>query len=332
MVVSTSIKARYDELAAHAPVLKSLVRERLVPICEAGQYGLADRIKTLDSFAEKLEAGRVKSWDELDDLYAATVIVPSLRDEAAVLQKLEDVFVCVTLRQRSSTRLPPDVFRFDSPRFIARLQPSPERAGAPVESMLFEVQVRTAFEHAWSTTTHALSYKADHVDWKRHRLAAALRASVEQIDLAIAGFERTADEVLPGKWDESELTLEMLTRFQSLFEKGRLPSEVRPSVWNRFIDNIYTLCRAEANRRKGKGRAHGGEVAAAVNDAMTCFEKWANATALTAVPRSLSLYQTAFGVLAQEDVLAPSLDIAVFGIADIAALFPKATGIAAAEL
>ncbi|MEZ4221372.1 MAG: hypothetical protein R3B13_10645 [Polyangiaceae bacterium] len=332
MVVSTSVKKRYDDLAAHAPALQALVREQLVPICESANYGLADRIKTLDSFAEKLETGRVKSWDELDDLYAATVIVPSLRDEARVLELLDNAFERVALRQRSSTRMPPDVFRFDSPRFIGRLRASPEREGSPLKSTPFEVQIRTAFEHAWSTTTHALSYKADHVDWKRHRLAAALRASVEQIDLAIAGFERTAEEVLPGQWEESELKRQMLRRFKSLFEARRLPSELRPSAWNRFIDNVYALCRAEANRRNRRGRAAHAEVTSVVKDALDCFENWANATAINGVPRSLSLYQTTFGVLADKAVLAPGLDIAVFGIADIVALFAKAAGVAATEL
>jgi ppGpp synthetase/RelA/SpoT-type nucleotidyltranferase len=332
MIVSVTIKARYDELARYAPALKRLVRERLEPICDEGHYGLADRIKALDSLAEKLESGRVKSWDEIDDLYAATVVVPSLRDEAPVLQKLGGVFKQVDLRQRCSTKTPPDVFRFDSPRFVGRLHPSAERAGSPVESMLFEVQVRTAFEHAWSTTTHALSYKADHVDWKRHRLAAALRASVEQIDLTIAGFERTADEVIPGKWDESQLKLEMLTRFRALFETGRLPSEVKPSAWNRFIDNVYSLCRCEAERRHGRGRAHFEETRTTVHDALASLEGWAADTPPSAVPRSLSLYQTAFGVFAERGVLASPLDTAIFGIDDIATIFPRARDVASTQL
>ena len=312
-------------------MLQQLVRECLMPYCDKEHFGFFDRIKELDSFAEKLETGRFDSWDELDDLYAATIVVPSLRDEERALAAIRERFAEVRLRSRASTRTPPDVFRFDSPRFIGVLKPSPERVGSPVAAARFEVQIRTAFEHAWSTTTHALTYKSDHLDWKRLRLTSALRATVEQIDLSIAGFERTASEVLPGKWDESELKLKILERFKALFGGGHLPSELKPQAWSRFVENMYSLCDAEAKRRRDAKHIR-KMVEEVVEDVLSAFEAWAHVTESPMVPRSLSLFQTSFGVLCRTGVLGKGIDFAIFGVADLVAVFPEAEGVSRAEV
>ena len=79
MIASTAIKVRYEERAAYAPTLQKIVREILGPYCAECHFGFHDRIKTLESVAEKLETGRVESWTELDDLYAATIVVKLIR-------------------------------------------------------------------------------------------------------------------------------------------------------------------------------------------------------------------------------------------------------------
>lgn len=327
MVVSHQIRQRYDETSAYLPQLRNFVRELLEPYCEEMHFGFVDRIKEVESLAEKLESGRLRTWDEVDDLYGATIVVPSILEEPNAIAGLRSRFEEVRFRARSSTRTPPDVFRFDSPRFIGRLKPTREREGSPFEGLLFEVQVRTAFEHAWSTATHALTYKSDHVDWKRQRLAAALRATVEQIDLSIAGFEETAVRVLPGVWPESETKHQILTRYRALFDRAQLPTEVAPRTWNRFVDNIYDLCTAEAQRQKARGRPTPREIEAVVNEALAAFESWANATQVDQVPRSLSLYQTTLGVLTQRRVLNSGLSLSVFGLEDVASVFPEVVGL-----
>ena|ERR1700730_3627442 len=58
--------------------------------------------------------------------------------------------------------------------------------------LLFEVQIKSAFDHAWSTATHDLTYKSNQIDWRRLRLSAQIKAIVEQLDVAILGFEQMA--------------------------------------------------------------------------------------------------------------------------------------------
>ena len=337
MVVSKTIKTRYEELAVYAPTLRKLVREILEPFCVRQHFDFHDRIKALESVAEKLETGRVRSWDELDDLYAATIVIPSLREEKVVSSELESHFVRKDFRSRGSSRTPPDTFRFDLPRFYGRLRPSPEREGTMLESMIFEVQIRTAFEHAWCTTTHELTYKAAHSDWKKQRLTAALRATVEQIDLSIAGFEQVVEEVLPGKWEESETKTQLLEYFDVLFEKEDFPSEVKPSALSRFADNVYSLCQAEASRRnyaergRAKQRKRRVTVEDIVSETKRVLDNWVTSTRPEEVPRSLSLFQTVYGLLCRHDVVGSGVRFTIFGIDDISGVFPEARGRAEKE-
>jgi ppGpp synthetase/RelA/SpoT-type nucleotidyltranferase len=165
------------------------VRDSLLVLCEDRGFALVSRIKTLESVSEKVETGRFDSWASLDDLVAVTVVIPTLTSEPAVVSFLKDSFKEVELRARSSTFKAPEVFRFDCTRFIGQLRSPDENSRTPIHDVLFEVQIRSAFEHAWSVTTHALAYKSPEVSWSRLRLTAQLKAAVEQLDTLVLSFE-----------------------------------------------------------------------------------------------------------------------------------------------
>jgi ppGpp synthetase/RelA/SpoT-type nucleotidyltranferase len=81
------------------------------------------------------------------------------------------------------------VFRFDCTRFIGRLRSPDENTRSPIYDIPFEVQIKSAFEHAWSATTHLLTYKSSEVNWSKLRLTAQLKAAVEQLDTLVLSFE-----------------------------------------------------------------------------------------------------------------------------------------------
>jgi hypothetical protein len=111
-----------------------------------------------DSVSEKIETGRFTRWSDLDDLFACCIVIPTLADEMGVLELLRGAFQQVEHRARASTRKDRSVFRFDSTRFIGTLWPIPNNEpAAGISDIRFEVQIRTAFEHAWSVTTHAMA-------------------------------------------------------------------------------------------------------------------------------------------------------------------------------
>jgi hypothetical protein len=114
----------------------------------------------------------------------------------------------------------------------------------PLYQIQFEVQVPSAFEHAWSVTTHALTYKGEHVEWNRFRLAAQLKAAVEQLDILILAFEETSSKISKNSWPETQAKTKLSGYFKEKFASGVLPGELYPQDWTRFSDNVYDMVRS----------------------------------------------------------------------------------------
>lgn len=260
--------------------------------CSERGYPFVGRSKAPNSLGEKLESGRYGSWSDVDDLYACTIVIPTLRHEAEVLVFLREAFPEVLTRQRGSTEKSPDVFRFDATRFIGKLKPPPEvPATERVYTAKFEVQVRTAFEHAWSAATHELVYKSGTVDWKRMRMAAQIKAAVEQLDTLVLAFESSAELVTEHRSPDVASRVSVIARIKPYADQGVIPREQEPRDWSRFADNFVELVRAgaRASRRDIPNRT---DAALAIVSAE--LEK-----VHKSYPRSLSLLQFALGALAE---------------------------------
>ena len=169
--------------------------------------------------------------------------MPTLAHEEDVLALLAKVFEEVDVKRRGSTKKAPDVFRFDSTRFIGKLR-SADGATMPVEiaKIKFEVQIKSAFEHAWAVTTHALTYKGTKVKWNRLRLTAQLKAAVEQLDLLVLAFEETSLRIDESLWPELEAKENIATFFRLAVAGGKIVlEELTPKDWSRFSDSVYSL-------------------------------------------------------------------------------------------
>lgn len=239
------IRQAFDRVQPLLVDIQRYVRETLEPFCRTRQYIFFDRIKDLDSLSEKLESGRYPAWSDLDDLYGCTIVVPVSTHEPGVLRKLDNSFNRNRVRSRSEARKAPDVFRFDGIRWYGTLRPEAAAQRQPgVGEVLFEVQVVTAFEYAWITVTHDLVYKADNADWQKERLAAQLKAAVEQIEVIIAAFDTAAVAVLESPWPDSEARSAIIDRCKLLFSDGLVPVTLEPRSWRRFADNFVRLVRS----------------------------------------------------------------------------------------
>lgn len=224
--------------------------------CEQRNYLFTSRSKDADSLAEKLESGRFPTWSAIDDRFACTVVVPTTTHESGVLLFLDAVFKRETLRSRNSAIKAPDVFRFDSTRWIGKLRPEVGLALAPgAGDLQFEVQVQTVFENAWGVVTHDLVYKADTIDWRKARLAAQLKAAVEQIEMTIAGFEANLDHMPQSKHPETDEKVAIVAALKTLISDGRLTQELVPRSWSRLADNIYELVSSYTPRPSDRPRA-----------------------------------------------------------------------------
>ena len=269
--------------------LLSYSRENMLPFIA--------RIKEVESAAEKIETGRYSSFSDIDDLVAATLVVPTLQHEDEAISYCQSVFSIYETKRRSSARKSPDLFRFDATRLYGVLT-KPEGAdveiGPSIHDVKFEIQIRTAFEHAWIVSTHPLTYKTDFIDWKRFRLAAQLKASTEHLDLSILQFEQLASAVSEAPWPEIEMRRKIVQFIDRLGRDEILPSEANPKDMSRFADNLVGLLRA-SNKRV--------DVPLAIVELESKLRMFTAET----FPRSVSLLQVCMGVLCEHGLLSGPL-------------------------
>ena len=149
MIVPAAVRHKHDTVLPYINQASIRVKDIVLTYCERQGFAYVGRLKETESLAEKIETGRFKTWSSLDDLFACCVVIPTPGDEDDVLAHLRASFVEVTCRSRATSAKDPSVFRFDATRFVGRLKPdSVPAASDDLLSVNFEIQVRTAFEHA----------------------------------------------------------------------------------------------------------------------------------------------------------------------------------------
>lgn len=298
MIIPASVQRKHDLVRPYLDSVSARVRDIVRGYCDSQGYAYLGRVKETQSLAEKIETGRYSSWGELDDLFACAIIVPAISDEIEVLKVLRSSFLEVECRLRGGARKDPAVFRFDATRFIGVLDPSVlPCAGEDILGVKFEIQIRTAFEHAWSVTTHAVAYKSERVDWRYMRLAAQLKATVEQLDQLVLGFEQSVVFISEQGWPKVDVLKQIHFAFEKSLAAGLLPSEVVPSSWSRFCENLYSFLRSVCP--KGGDDQFGAFVGRSIKSIELEVIKCGGGR----FPRSISLLQFCQGVLAREGIV-----------------------------
>ncbi|MDM8560008.1 hypothetical protein [Candidatus Parabeggiatoa sp. HSG14] len=285
MIIPRVIEQIYHNTLPVIEKTREQVGDIIKHFCEKNGYLFEDRIKSSESVAEKIETGRYATWSDIDDLYACTIVISLISEEDSVISFLENRFEKIKMTKRGEANKPPDTFRFDSTRFIGKFK---QPTGLEFETVMFEVQVKTIFDFAWAKTTHALAYKSEKLSWQRLRLAAQLKAAVEQLDMLILGFEQASEYVGQGHLPEIEDKTTIQIFFKDKIETGLIPSELTPKDWSRFSDNVYRLFQAF------KGERPTGHSNQNLSNLKTCLEeikKEINKLGFEKMPRSFSLFQ-----------------------------------------
>lgn len=297
MNVPQPLIAIYGELAPLLRVVESRVSQALLSYAREHLLPFVARMKTIESAAEKIETGRYHSFTEIDDLVASMLVVPSLRDEEHAIEYCKQVFSISDIKRRASARKAPDSFKFDATRlygFLVRPQGAEVTDQVTIYDIKFEIQIRTAFEHAWIVSTHPLTYKTDNIDWRRFRLASQLKASAEQLDLAVLQFEQLASGISEAPWPAIQQRREVVQLIEKLIQKKVIPTESGPQDMSRFADNLMDLLRASKSR-------------ANLGIALNVLEEGFCAFTIETFPRSASLLQISMGLLCTRGVLSGPL-------------------------
>ncbi|WP_066426985.1 hypothetical protein [Anabaena sp. 4-3] len=293
MIYPSILERKYNEYSPFVKRLAETVKSTLLNFCESKGYAFTSRIKTVESLAEKIETGRFKKWSDLDDLFACTIIIPTLSHEEEVIQFCNNTFKNIRTVKRGQNKKAPDIFRFDSTRIYAQikkidaLNPDNELS---IYNITFEIQIKSAFEHAWSVSTHDLVYKSSEIDWKRLRLAAQIKANVEQLDTLILAFEQTSLIIQENNYPDIKIKRKLATEINKLFENGKIPNELQPKDMNRFCDNLYRLA-VDAKKENN------------IPEIIEKLKTEIHSTSLKKFPRSISLFQYFFAILIRNKII-----------------------------
>lgn len=293
MVIPSEVQQWYSENRERLLVLEKIVRTTLDNFAAPRRYLFAGRIKTVESLTEKLDLGRIRSLSALDDAYAATIVIPTYAHEPVVRDFLGTAFNQTNILARGSTRKLADHFRFDATRMYFTL--SGAAASSDVGKLMFEVQIHSAFDYAWSTVTHDLVYKNETVDWRRLRVAAQMKALVEQLDAIGEHFDGFVDSISPSPSPEVSVRNMIINHIGNLFSTAKLPSELKPDAPSRLAETVVAYLESDGCRKTDlEGR---------VNSTLAALDDYIDKVAPRDIPRSLTLGQLMFGIMWRAKVL-----------------------------
>jgi len=130
-------------------------------------HSLQSRIKSFDSFSEKVKSKNLKDpFKQVKDLVGLRIVCLFLSDLKKVGEIIRRTFKLISEEDKIDEH-PKDVFGYMDVQYIVVLKNRPKLG---IESMQFEIQVRTIAQDAWASVSHELYYKKEEAipkDWER---------------------------------------------------------------------------------------------------------------------------------------------------------------------
>jgi ppGpp synthetase/RelA/SpoT-type nucleotidyltranferase len=217
------------------PTLEQLANEAYnllsQALCEQGIYvtAIEHRVKAENSLAGKLElkGAKYKSINDITDLLGLRVITfytDEVDKVAAIAKRIFDIDWQESVDKRKLHQL--DAFGYNSLHYICRL-----KTGGP----RFELQMRTALQHVWSTIEHDIGYKGVvKMPSEYRRQFSRLAGMMELIDdefsrlrVVLTDYRRqTLALVKNGKLDDVPLSAETFRSYLELHPFDRLNKRI----------------------------------------------------------------------------------------------------------
>ncbi len=249
MKIAKDIRDTYNAVHGDYERLSEEVRTKLEPEVSAKGWFFISRIKEQQSFALKIETGRVDDPRRMEDFFACTIVVPTVSQVSEAEALLEAIYPVEKRRpsQDETTHKKASDFVFDDLRLYLKRGPSETGRNDDLEGLVFEVQIKTILQYAWGIASHDLIYKTDNVSWPKERIAFQVKAMLEHAEIAIAEAERLADSPAISKKDrDTASTLEIIQVLHAFWNADRLPRDIKRLAES--IRGVLNVCDVRPNQ------------------------------------------------------------------------------------
>lgn len=242
MKIVKVIRDIYNSSLSRYQNLENEVKNTLKPSVEDCGWFFLGRVKELESFALKIETGRVLDLRNLEDFYACTIVVSTMGEIEKAEKLVKDLFNLSYRRPKQAdiTHKVASSFVFDDLRLYVTRKPSASGLHPDLDGVIFEIQVKTILQYAWSVATHDLIYKSNSVSWPRERIAFQVKAMLEHAEVAIAGANNLANESAVAMQDTQTIAVShLIEHIKNIWTEDTLPKDVK-----RLAETVLNLLRA----------------------------------------------------------------------------------------
>lgn len=238
MKIPASIRRLHEDQKIVNDRLKVRV-DKLMASIKLPRWHYESRVKEPISFALKIESGRFDRPFALEDFFACTLVVANSREVTEAEKLIRESFAVKARKPKQSnqTHKASDSFPFDDLRLYATLLPNPSMPPTDLSEVLFEIQIKTFLQHAWSIATHDLLYKTDDVNWSKQRIAFQIKAMLEHAEVSIQEAESLAKSKSLAKEDRRTTDIRSgIKLVKAQWSPDELPTDVR-----RLAENVANL-------------------------------------------------------------------------------------------
>lgn len=244
MKVVNSIREIYDQRVSVYKSLKTEVDTFFISN-KKDRWHFESRVKELISFALKAETSRVEKISELEDFFGACLVVENSSSVEDALDIIKSRFEIVYQRPKNQgeTHKSPNSFEFDDLRLYLRIPQNPDRRSKGIENIIFELQLKTFLQHAWSIATHSLIYKGSDSNWASSRIAFQVKAMLEHAELSISESDALSKSPLVNKTSKkTEMSKLIISYLRDTWDEDQLPKDlIRLSTNVLELMNIFYL-------------------------------------------------------------------------------------------
>ena len=244
MKILGSVERHYNSQLEKYEKLKEEVDRSLGGVAKRNKWSYTSRIKDPENFALKLETSHTNPIEHsTEDFFGCRLVVENRSQLEAANQELMN-YVCIIHPRPTSTFLKtksPDSFPYDSLRLYVKLQPQQNLpSNHPPNNLtdvLFEVQVKTFFQHVWDTAVHDVVYKGKEVGWPESRTVHQLKAMLEHAEISIQLIDQFKNSTILNISNEKIDNLIAIQKFlQRNWNSDQLPTDL-----NRLSQNLGFL-------------------------------------------------------------------------------------------